>query len=111
MTSLRERVAQDDPQLPLWTPAGKYEAAFLRHRAKHPEVFDQLVSAAREAKARGWTRIGIRALWERARWRKGPKVRDESGFFLNDHLTSYYAREIVRTCPDIAPMFELRGTR
>jgi hypothetical protein len=110
VSSLRQNVAhpRGEAQLTLWTPAGKYEAQYLEHRRAHPQVFDELVAAAREARARGWKKLGIRAIWERMRWRRGPKPLDSAGFHMNDHLTAYYAREIVASCPDLVEMFELR---
>jgi hypothetical protein len=109
--SLRENVAREPAQMSLWTPGGKYEAKYLAHREAHPEVFDKLVALARRAKDRGWKRIGMRMLWETLRWTTGPTEKDREGFAWNDHLAPYYSREIVRTCPDLASMFEIRGAR
>ena len=100
---------QSGEQFSLWS-GPSIEERFVSHRAHHPEVMDELVRLAYEAKAAGMRRIGIRMLWERMRWLFTVE-RDEGDFKLNDHLTSRYVRTMVREHPDLAPMFEVRELR
>lgn len=111
MPTLRQNLAQESPQLPLWTTSERLDRRFTEHRQKHPEVYARLVQLARNAKAAGWQKIGIRMLWERIRWERGPKTHDEDGFYLNDQLTSRYVRAIEAENEDLRGMFETRELR
>ena len=78
--------------------------------SEHPEVYDELVRLAREAKSRGVSKIGIRLLWERVRWSMlVEKGNDE--FAMNDHFHSRMVRLIMEREPDLAGMFETRELR
>jgi hypothetical protein len=91
-------------------PPGKpsgLDLRFERHCAEHPQVYAVLVHLTREAKAAGETCVGMKALFEVARWRLRVEAR-ESGFSLNSSFTSRYARLIAARCPDLAGMFETR---
>lgn len=75
----------------------------------HPQVYETMVRLARQAKDRGVTRIGAKALWERMRWDMwlvtGTKPK------LNNSLVSRYARLIADQEPDLADLFEFRELR
>lgn len=108
--NLHANVTRQPAQISLLPSERKHERAYREHRAAHPEVFDRLVALARSAKARGWSRIGMRTLWEVLRWRRGAmKPKDDAGFHMNDWYAPFYARDIMRECDDLAGMFELRG--
>lgn len=96
------------------------DQAFVQFHRDNPEVFDLLVKYARQAKAAGRRRFGIRMLWERLRWYVLIETTDPSGYKLNDHYHSRYARLLMarercsRECQGcqhpncLAGLFELR---
>jgi hypothetical protein len=88
------------------------DVRFAQFHAQNPEVYETLVELAREARRAGKTKIGIKALWERARWSLWLNVtRDGDEPKLNNSLTSRYARLIMSQEPDLAGMFEVRHLR
>lgn len=86
------------------------ELRFLRFHAQNPHVYTGLVRLAREARARGAGRLGIRQLWEVMRWQTGDFSVDDD-YRLNDHYHSRYARLIMQEESDLAGVFELRALR
>ncbi len=106
--NLREHVSREGAQLSLWRPGEKHEVLYREHRSKYPAVYRRLVVMAREAKAQGWKRIGVRLLWERLRWEYGPNARDRYGFSMNDWLTRFYARDLMAENEDLRGLFETR---
>ncbi len=85
---------------------------FAEFHLANPEVYTTLVRLARTAKRRGLRRIGIRMLWERARWDLTLKTDDPTTpFKLDDRLTSRYVRLIQQQEPDLAPLFSIRTLR
>lgn len=78
---------------------------------QNPQVYFQLVRLAREAKARGRKKLGIRVLWERMRWYFNVEAYDPSQgeFDLNNNYTAFYARWIMRHEADLKDFFEIRG--
>lgn len=83
---------------------------FFDFHLDHPQVYDELVRLAREAKAAGKGRCGIRMLWEVARWNLWLQT-DAPDFKLNNNLHSRYARHIMASEPDLADMFATRHLR
>lgn len=81
------------------------------HKA-HPEVLAKLLELAREAKAAGRTKCGIRMLWETMRWTFYLKNTAATDYVFNDHYTSRYARLIEEQyAQEFAGFFELRALR
>ncbi len=87
------------------------DARFAEFHASNPQVYFTLVSLARQAKAVGKTRIGMKALWETMRWNLWLSTTHADEPKFDNSLTSRYARLIVANEPDIAPMIELRRLR
>jgi hypothetical protein len=111
--TLRERLGavRELEQIPLFTmPSARMLRDFARHREQFPQVYGQLVELALEARARGWKRMGIAALFEVLRWQRGPKLKDDEGFALNNTLRSMYARAIMLE-PGLEGFFEVRKMR
>lgn len=78
----------------------------------NPGVYAELVSMARQMKARGYHRIGIELIWSAYRWNRMMRTSpDEYGFKLNDHFRSRYARLIMAREPDLADFFQIRVLR
>lgn len=113
LVSLRANLANESEQLALSLDSREAGARnrFVEFHAAHPEVYSDLVRFAYEARRRGWQRIGIRLLWERVRWERGPHEIGSDGFALNDHLHALYARKIVAEHPDLDGLFEFRRLR
>lgn len=81
---------------------------FEDFHAANPQVYAGLVRLARQAVDRGHQRIGIELLFAVLRWEHMMTTTRESGFKLNDHFTSRYARLIMEREPDLEGFFETR---
>lgn len=84
---------------------------FRDFHAANPDVYDGLVRLARAGKARGAKKLGIEQLYAVLRWETFMRTSRDSGFKLNDHFTSRYARLIMEQEPDLAGIFEIRRLR
>ena len=91
------------PALPTLSPL---DIAFSDYHTANPHVADMLARLARQARARGRTRIGMKMLFEVVRWEHTLTTTGE--FKLNNNLTSRYARLLMNEHPDLAGMFETR---
>jgi len=74
-------------------------------------VYRELVRMARELRAKGHERIGIRMLWEVCRWSRMLQIDRVGDYLMNDHFTAPIARLIMQQEPDLAGVFEIRGRR
>jgi hypothetical protein len=87
---------------------GPSAARFAAFHAENPQVYSELLRLAREARALGAQRIGIKMLWEVMRWNLTVRIQRADGEFkLNNNYHSRYARMLQRE-PDLAGCFELR---
>lgn len=81
---------------------------FEQFHAENPRVYATLVRLAREWIARtGRHELGIKTLYERARWEIALAT-NAPDFKLNNNFTAFYARLIHVQEPDLRGMFELR---
>ena len=101
--------------LPLFTPpAGKLppmEEHFWKFHGRNPHVYALLVRLTREWKDQtGGRKLGIKALFERARWEYSVKT-SETAPALNNNHTAYYARLIMERESDLSGIFNLREQR
>ncbi len=101
------QIAIDFTPAPVESRERTIEDRFREFHAAHPQVYAELVRLAREAKARGRRRIGIKMLWEVVRWNLYLTPQGEE-FKLNNSYTSRYARLIQRNEPALADLFETR---
>lgn len=85
------------------------DAQFEEFHRNNPEVYEELVRLARQMKARGHKRIGIKMLWEVLRWERAMKTTDQTEWKLNNNYTSRYARLIMEKEPDLKGFFVTRG--
>ena len=83
---------------------------FFDFHLDNPHVYKELVRLARDAKAAGKGRLGIRMLWEVARWNLWLRSKSND-YKLNNNLHSRYARLIMAMEPDLAGMFFTRNLR
>ncbi len=85
---------------------------FDRFHQAHPEVYDELVRLARQAKTAGQKRLGIAMLYEVVRWNRTIAGLPEDGepFKLNNDFRALYARLIMQCNRDLADVFETRSS-
>ena len=104
------------PQLSFdWTLLDSDEPARDRYLAFHyanPHVMAELAAMARRLKDRGFQHYGIAALWEVLRYNHAMKTDDPtSQLKLNDNYKPFYARDIMRTFPDLEGFFTTRRSQ
>lgn len=96
------------PQLSLW--CSETAARFEEFNADNPRVYEVLVSLARQwVNSTGRHKLGIGALYERARWEIALATGDPD-FKLNNNYRAYYARLIMSREWDLAGLFDLRAS-
>jgi len=104
VTVERPSEAQDS-----WTEDEGFERRFREFHHANPSVYEELVRLTRQAAARGMQKVGIRMVWEIARWHFTVETKDQSSDFkMNDHYHSRYARLIMEQEKDLAGIFEVR---
>ncbi len=82
---------------------------FEKFHQLNPWVYRRLVTLARDLRKRGHKRMGINMLWELVRWQYYQNSHDPtSGYHLNDHYPSRYARLIMDQEEDLKTAFETR---
>lgn len=94
-----------------YTAQRRIDDRFNEFHDRNPHVYEELVRLARRARDRGHRRIGIELLFAVIRWERMMHTTDPTGFKLNDHYTSRYARLIMEREPDLDGMFRLRKLR
>jgi hydrogenase maturation factor len=88
----------------------KIEQAFMEFDTENPEVYKQLVRLARQWKAAGKAKLGIKTLFEKLRWEWHVAGLTESdGYKLNNNFTALYARKIMKNEADLDGLFEIRS--
>lgn len=86
------------------------ERKFREFHSENPNVYDELVRLAREAKKAGKTKAGLKMLWEVLRWRIWLETTGDD-FKLNNNYTSRYARLIMESEAGLEGFFEVRGLK
>jgi hydrogenase maturation factor len=88
----------------------KIEQAFIEFDTQNPEVYRQLVRLARQWRAAGKAKLGIKTLFEKLRWEWHVAGLTESdGYKLNNNFTALYARKIMKNEADLDGLFEIRS--
>lgn len=83
---------------------------FEQFHTENPRVYTTLVRLAREWINRtGRQKLGIKTLYERARWEIALATSDPD-YKLNNNFTAYYARLIMHREPDLDGLFDLRAS-
>lgn len=89
-------------------PVNEYDARYRFWRATHPECFALFLRFAQQLCDKG-RRFGTRLIIERVRWEVHMHIeKDAEGYRLNDHLTPYLARDLIRHMPALADLIETR---
>ncbi len=90
----------------------KLEQAFWKFHHDNAHVYVILCHLARQWMAlHGQGKLGVKMLFERARWEIAMTTRDALGFKLNNNHTAFYARLIMRNEADLVGVFNLRQQR
>jgi hypothetical protein len=108
-------VIRPDQQLSLaFLARGKMEQSFWDFHERHPHVYETLKDLAimwRRHRG-GKSRLGIAALFERARWELAlMRYSDEGPPKLNNNNRAFYARLLMEKEPELEGMFSLRNQR
>lgn len=86
--------------------------AFREFHKKNPNVYYDLVKLARQAKARGHSKLSIELLFNVLRWEHMINTDDPSSEFkLNNNYKSFYSRMIMFNIPELSEMFDTRSQR
>lgn len=89
---------------------GTTASRFEEFHRQNGHVYRTLVRLAREWVNRtGQQKLGMKSLYERARWDLAIETSDPE-FQLNNSYTAYYARLIQALEPDLADLFETRAS-
>lgn len=83
---------------------------FEEFHRDNPHVYRVLVRLAREwVNSTGSRKLGIKSLYEVARWRLAIETSDPE-YRLNNSYTAFFARLIMRHEPDLDGLFDLRAS-
>lgn len=90
-------------------PKLSIQSRFEEFHAGNPIIYELFCEYARQAKARGYDRIGIQFIAERIRWRINIESGDQhSKFKINQDYLSRYSRLIEEQEPDLKGFFTKR---
>ena len=89
---------------------GPLERAFTEYHESNPEVYAEIVGAARKLKATGRDVYGINSLIEVVRWHRNLSTRGDE-FKINNNFAPFYSRLIMAREPDLAGFFNTRSQR
>lgn len=82
---------------------------YLTHRQEHPEVYGWICEYSRRALAAGYGKWSVSRCVEVLRWNRQVELgKDEDGYKINDHVASYYSREIQMREPDLCGFYDCR---
>lgn len=93
-------------QMTLDYPSAMEEAFYAFHE-QNPRVYELIIQFARQKKSQGFAHYGIKSIWERVRWEM-PITTEGDEFKLNNNYTAFYARMVMRDCPDLRGFFRTR---
>lgn len=83
---------------------------YYEHRNKYPHVLDHITDYAQRALQRGQRQWSVSAIIAIIRWNEIADLgleKDKDGYAINDHLASYYSREIMLYNPvPVAVVFQ-----
>lgn len=85
------------------------QAAFERFHRDNPHVYETLKVLALRAARKG-QRVGMKAVYEMARWYYTVET-DGEPYKLNNSFTAFYSRLLMEQEPELAGFFETRQQR
>jgi hypothetical protein len=84
------------------------QEAFEEFHRTHPDVYDVIVSIARQVKAKGYTKYSCHAILERVRWfYKFERENTWEDFKISNNHGSRYARMVMERNEDLEGFFTL----
>lgn len=108
MPTAPKKPAASVKQRRTYDPNNKDAIRYREHRARHPKILKWLIAKAKEAKyEKGQDAWSVMALIHVVRWFFDLE-KDADGYKINDHVASYYAREIMMKEPGLYGYFETR---
>lgn len=97
-----------DPTAAVNTAGGRdLEQEFLDFHRSNPQVYEGLRRLALQLKRRGRRQYGIKSLIEALRWHQAMETTDPD-YKLNNNWSSFYARLLMESEPELDGFFELR---
>jgi hypothetical protein len=84
------------------------DVRFERFHAMNPHVFTRLVEMAMHLRSRGFERCSAKMIVERLRWEVFLRTKGVDDYKINNSYTSFYARLIMATQPELEGFFEVR---
>jgi len=84
---------------------------FQKFHQQNPDFYQELISLAKKARDSGKTRVSMRMLFEVIRYRRTLLIKGAGEYEINNSYTPYYSRLIKQQEPDLAHLFETRGSR
>lgn len=87
------------------------EDSFTRFYMQNPDLYEEILRIARLAKANGKKRLSMRGVFEFIRFDRSLKIQGAGQYELNNSYTPLYARLVREQEPDLADLFETRGSR
>lgn len=97
----------DTRQLPLGISRNQNEARYREWTIKNPDIVVLFLSFARE-RLKSQTPFGMKALVERVRWDVPVPIEKYGGFRLNNSMTAYLARDLIKIEPGLKYLIRLR---
>ncbi len=77
---------------------------------KNPQAFPLFEQFAMEA-ARSGSRVGVKAIAERVRWRVNIELYGVDKYKINNDFTSRIARDLIEKHPSLGRVIETRGLK
>lgn len=90
---------------------GTLQERFLEFHKKNPHVYRTIVKMARQAKQRGYQKIGMQMILEVMRWNRMMRTNttaQDGDFKLNNNYGARYARLVMEQEHDLKGIFETR---
>lgn len=82
--------------------------AFTEWIGENKELVDAIIRFAKEARAAGHKKYGIKAIVERTRWHFHVERREQADWKINNNYTSRLARFLMVAYPELKDLFETR---
>ena len=100
----------DTRQLALGMGRNRNEAVYIEWALDHPDTIVRFLEFARE-RLRSNRPFGMKALVERVRWDEPFPLQKHQGFRLNNTLTAYLVRDLVKLEPGLKRLVRMRRVK
>jgi len=86
---------------------GPLTSQFEEFHRQNPHIYQAIVRIALDLKGRGFSKCGMKMIFERLRWLYAIQTKGED-FKLNNNYTAYYARVVMAAEPQLQGFFQTR---